>query len=98
MTALDLDISSAGVIKEFEETMGLGGDTYVSVTLRTRPSKLESRYWEKRKFVTLELIRKETDIEPPFPLGPRTSCPLRAVKARSTGTTVNAGRFQIEPS
>jgi hypothetical protein len=31
-------------------------------------------------------------------LGPRTSCPLRAVKARSAGSTVNAGRFQIEPS
>jgi hypothetical protein len=40
----------------------------------------------------------ETNIEPPFPLGPRTSCPLRAVKARSTATIVNAGRFQIEPS
>jgi hypothetical protein len=48
--------------------------------------------------VILELIQKERNVEPPFPLGPRTSCPLRAVKARLAGSTANAGRFQIEPS
>jgi hypothetical protein len=74
--------------------MGFGVAANMSCAHLGLPKKTR----EKRRFVTLELIQKEPDVEPPFPLGPRTSCPLRAVKARSAATTVNAGRFQIEPS